>query len=308
MRTLVLCAGLAPGGTASAVDSIFSEPVEEDRAGSGSVSIGWHAARADTFYPTTGPTVRFGEVKTHAAALELEYYLSNRWSIEASVPFIKRRYQGARPHRPERLTVPQPDSNFLDDGEYHGGLQDFRFVVRYDAIQDSMLLRPFVAVVIPSRDYTFFAQSAIGQNLHKGEIGAELIKPIGLSDFYVRGLYAYEILERSYEGRNTNHHLTHLELGWYAKPQFVVRGFLLGRYGNGMGSNADFAEMTNERWYYHDQTQRHDSAIAGFGLDYAWDDRHVVSLTGLRSIDGEAVHKIDFATGLELTWHFDRGH
>ncbi len=308
VRVLALGVGLTVAGAATAADSIFSEPIDEDRAGSGSVALGWHVARAERFFFSDGSTVEFGEVRTHAAVLELEYYLSNRWSVEAHVPFVKRRYQGPRPHRPERLTVPHPESNFLDDGEYHGGLQDFRFVLRYDAIQDTMLLRPFVAVVVPSRDYTFFAQSAIGQDLYKGELGVELIKPLGLSDFYLRGQYAYEILERSYDGVNTNHHLTQLELGWYAMPRLVARGFLFDRRGNGIGTTADYAGQTNERWYYHDQTQLHDSTNVGVGLDYAVSDHYVVSVTGVRTIDGEAVHQIDYATGLELTWHFDRSH
>ncbi len=307
-RWLAAAGALVLAGAAPGADSIFAEPTEIDRAGSGSISLGYHTSRAEGLNVTSSEFREIGEIRTHAAVLELEYYLTNRWSVEATIPFIKRRYRGTRPHNPATLTVPQPESRFLDDGEYHGGLQDYKLAVRYDAIQDSMLLRPFASVTIPSRDYTFFAQSPIGQNLYKGELGVELIKPIGLSDFYVRGIYAYEILERSYEAINTNHHLIHLELGWYAMPRLVARGFFLDRRGNGLSVDADFAGRTNERWYYHDQTQSHNSSIAGFGLDYALGDRHVLSVTGLHMTRGEAIHQLDYAASLELTWHFDRSH
>ncbi len=171
-----------------------------------------------------------------------------------------------------------------------------------------MLVRPFLSVSIPTRNYPFFGNSAIGTRLHKAQLGVELVRPIGLSDFYWRAQYGYEMIERSFEHINTNGHNVELELGWFASERLRLRALVSDRNGKGLRGNANFAGRTNLRWYHHDQNVRHNATIAGLAGEYRLADRWSLSLVALRLIEGEAVHRIRFASTLELAWHFGPGH
>jgi hypothetical protein len=62
-----------------------------------------------------------------------------------------------------RVPSPEhPESRFLDDGNRHGSWQDWNLGVAWHAQVGSYSLTPAISVLIPSHDYPFFAQSAVG--------------------------------------------------------------------------------------------------------------------------------------------------
>jgi hypothetical protein len=308
-RGAFLLAALAMlAGHGAQAESLFRFDERGSRVGEGSISFGLHASRGDGTFSTDGVPFPAGDVDTRAVLLGLSYRFAERWTAEARLPYVRRRHTGFLSHDPALLQPPRLGLPTIDSGDWHGGLQDFGFTLRYDAIDEFMLVRPFVGVSIPMRNYPFFGNSAIGTRLHRAQLGVELVRPIGLSDFYWRLQYAYEIIERSYERINTNAHLTEVELGWYAGPRWRLRGFVSDRAGKGLPADADFGRRTNLRWYYHDQNSEHSATVAGLGVEYALSDRWSVSAVTLRLIEGKAVHRIRLAGTLELIRHFGRGH
>lgn len=305
-RTILLVLVLVPLG-ASQAQGLFEVGEGGGRVGQGAISIGLHGSSGEGTFSDAGQVFPAGDVDTRAAILGLSYRFAERWSMEAKLPYVRRRHIGFLSHDPARLRPPRPGYPVLDDGDYHGGLQDLSLTVRYDAIDDAWLVRPFVGVSIPTRNYPFFGNSAIGTRLHKAQLGVEVVRPIGLSDFYWRAQVAYEIIERSYESINTNARLAELELGWYASQRLRLRAFVTDRDGGGLPANANYAGLTNLRWFHHDQNVRHDATIGGLGVEYALGERYTLSAVALRLIEGRAVHRIRFASTLELAWHFGPG-
>lgn len=303
-RALGLLLGAALPATASA-QGLFDIADPARRVGEGSISFGLHHSSGEGTFSGDGEVFPLGDVDTRAVLLGIEYRFAQRWTLEAQLPFVRRRHIGPPTHNPALLRPPRPGLPRVDDGDWHGGLQDFTATVRYDWIDDAMRVRPFAGISIPTRDYPFFGNSAIGTRLVKGQLGVEVVRPIGLSDFYWRGQYAYEMIERSYEGVSTNAHLGELELGWFARPRLRLSAFVNRREGKGLPDDADYAGRTNLRWYYHDRNVRHTATVAGLGADYAFSDRWSLSLLGQRLIDGEAIHRIRFAGTATLNWHFD---
>jgi hypothetical protein len=299
-----LLAGLLPSGAVG--QTLFDVPDPGSRVGEGSLSLGFHASRGEGTFTDEGDVFEAGDVDTRAASLGLEYRFAERWTLEAQLPFVRRRHTGRFSHNPARLVPPRPHVPVVDDGDWHGGLQDFAAKVFYDAFDDGMLVRPFVGLSVPTRDYPFFGNSAIGTRLVKGQLGVDVLRPIGLSDFHWRARYAYEVIERSYEGLSTNAHLGELELGWTPSRRLQLRGFVNLREGLGLGGDADYERLTNQRWYFHDRTVRHNYTVAGIGATWALADRWSLSAVGMRLIDGAAIHNIRFAGTVEIAWHFDR--
>ena len=306
LRSLVvLLAGLAPALASG--QTLFDVDEPASRVGEGSLSLGFHTSRGEGTFTDSGDVFEAGDVDTRAAVFGLDYRFAERWTVEAQLPVVRRRHTGRFSHNPARLARPRPHVPAIDDGDWHGGLQDFAATVYYDAIEDGMLVRPFVGLSVPTRDYPFFGNSAIGTRLVKGRLGVDMLRPIGLSDFHWRARYAYEIIERSYEGQSTNAHLGELELGWTPTRRLQLRAFVNVREGLGLGGDADYAFLTNDRWYFHDRTVLHNYTLAGVGATWALADRWSLSAVAMRLIDGQSIHNIRFAGTVEIAWHFDRG-
>src|SRR4051812_39311150 len=86
-------------------------------AGEGTVSIQWqNVFSRDHFVPTT--PVDIGHIESHAVVFDVTYGLTDKVAVDVSLPFIASKYDG-----------PQPHPTALDDGAYHGAVQDFRLAV-----------------------------------------------------------------------------------------------------------------------------------------------------------------------------------
>ncbi len=304
LATLLLSLPLAFAANAR---SLFDQGDGGSRVGQGALSLGLHSSKGEGTFSDSGQVFAAGDVDTRAAVLGLSYRFAERWTIEGSLPYVRRRNSGFLSHNPALLRPQQPGLPTVDDGDWHGGTQDASLTLRWDAIDDALLLRPFVRISIPTRNYPFFGNSAIGTRLHKGQLGVELVRPFGLSDFYWRAQYAYEVIERSYEQVNTNAHLIELEVGWYATDRLRLRSFVTDRDGNGLRGNVDYAGRSNLRWFHHDQNVRHSATVAGLGVEYALSERWSASAVALKLVDGAAIHRITFASTFEIAWHFGAG-
>jgi hypothetical protein len=77
-----------------------------------------------------GEAVDRGHTSLQAVMLDVDYSLTDRFAVRLGLPFIMGSYSGKEPHlavrgRPDTVVA-------LDDGRYHGGMQDVRFDIRYN--------------------------------------------------------------------------------------------------------------------------------------------------------------------------------
>lgn len=272
-------------------------------AGSGSVLLNYQYINVKDFQ-NGASKVPIPEVTTQSLYLEIDYAVTERWRLELGLPFIRKRAFPPSAHQPLALDPPRPEVPFIDDGKYRGEFQDFYLGVNYLWIDAPVQLEPFVRVFIPSHDYQFFANSAVGQNLRKVEIGLDLTHfPLFTKWYYQLG-GGYAIVEQTL-GVNVNYFRFNAETGYFLTPNLALKVFGIAKVGN--GENAQKyppPARTTENWFQHDRTIKHNSANVGIGADWFFREDYQLSANIFTTVWGNSVHWVDIAGGLGITRYF----
>jgi len=282
---------------------------EETAKGHGSVSIAYQNTYVDGMRTARG-WVPTGSVRTQSLRFDVDYFFADKWSAQLGLPFIEARYEGNFPHcitnAPPQCagatvpSQPHPESQFLDDGHYHGTWQDWHLGLAYHENVNDYLITPSITLTIPSHDYTFFAKAAAGQGLRKLELAVELAHQLELSNLYYR-VRLGRVFAPVTLGQSIDHNRLDLELGYFLDETWTVKVFSVGRKGNGYFGPYD---MTTEEWYHHDQRAPHNYASVGFGFDYHIDERYTLSTTVQRLVWGEIVFDFKYSFDVRLTREF----
>jgi hypothetical protein len=300
---VLLCVlGISLTTQAFADEVLPSEDVDH-AAGRGSVSIAYQTISVNRF--NIGESdVDIGEVLTHSLYLEINYAITDRLQITAGLPYIKKRYDGPGQHDPMTLVPPRPYVPFLDDGNYHSDFQDFFFGLKYLWRTDPLIVEPFVNLHIPSNNYPHFAQAAAGQNVFKMEVGVDLIKYMPFSYWYYRVETSYTFVEKTLDV-STNHFRLNGEIGYFFTQGFSANLFVQAKYGKG-GSATDFppSSRTDERWYQHDRTSKHNITNAGIGADWFFADKYQLYGSAFTTVWGDTVHLVDLAWSIGISRYF----
>ena len=249
-----------------------------------------------------------GHVRAQGYALQLGYGVTDRFTLSLGVPLADNKYYCT----PEGPCTPHPFSN-VDDGSYHGTLQDFRIGLDYQLLRGGLSLAPFVSVVIPSHSYVFFGHAAPGKDLHQYLLGftaAAGLDRIVPGSYFVAS-YDYAFVERVL-GINLDRSDFNIELGYFLSfltPALAVRFLGTGYYTHGgleYHQPPDLFALPNgnELFYHHDQIGKTRSVQLGGGLSYQLSGSTVVYASYLRSVYGRDVLKIDNGISFGVTWNF----
>jgi hypothetical protein len=293
-----------------------SETLTESAKGHGAISIAYVGSLSKGLRINQDTIAPVGNVHSRAIALDLDYYFADDWSAHIGIPYVSNRYDGGAPHCPTTVPVqcanrpplspPHPESRFLDDGRYHGTFQNWTFGAAYHANIDDYLLSPSITAIVPSHDYTFFANAAVAQRIWEVEVATTLAHQFDFSNLYYRIGYGYVFTEKTLT-TDVSHHKVNLELGYFVNERFSVRGFGIGRVGHGYAAGHLIpltAGQTNELWYHHDQISEHNYFSFGAGFDYDLADRYTLSGAVQRLVWGQTVFNFKYATELRLTRSF----
>jgi hypothetical protein len=269
----------------------------------GRISLAVQSLHTGSLITDAGTIPGKTETDTHLARLGLDWMLDDRWELHASLPFIEKRSNGGPgAHRLDILLVPHPDATFLDDTRYHAGWQDWALGVSYHGTWHGFLAEPHATLILPSHAYSFFGNAAAGQRLVTLDLGVDFTRqPLG-SNFYYGFGYSYLAL-REVDGVNASKNHWRLVGGWFASPRLSFRAFANGSIGKGRDSS-DFTERTSEAWYHHDQTSRHNYAIAGLGATWRLSDDYSLGASAATMVWGRTVHDLKHAYELQLTRSF----
>jgi hypothetical protein len=299
---------------------------QDSAAGHGSISIAYLNTYVNGFWADSNTKLPNGAVRSQGVALQAEYYVSNDWSVNVGIPFFRNKYLGNQPHCPTTvppqcapgnpggvpaLNPPHPESNFIDDGQYHGTWQDYSFGASYHTQIEDYYLTPSVTAVIPSHEYVFFDNAAVGQRLRQLMLAVELDHQFQFTNIYYKLGYGFAFSQEVLS-ENTGYQRFYGELGYFFNEKLTLRTFLSGRLGNGLAADELVPLtgpdpphfMTNAYWYHHDQISEHSYFGAGLGFDY--DLGHHNTLTaGIQSeFWGETVFDFKYALEMRLTHSF----
>lgn len=276
---------------------------------------GFESFRVEYQYIETGSfdssigDIDIGETHAHVFYFSTTYNVNDKLAISASLPWIKKRHQGALPHNPQidLPAYPEADQSIIDDGNFHSDWQDLYVTLSYKAYEgDRWSVFPFVSVGVPTNDYPFYAHAAVGRNIWHVPVGAAFSFRPYFSDFFFSGDAAYVFTEKSL-GVDISHWLVNLELGYYLTPRFVPKIFVSikhGTQGLNFPDDFDLSALDDINFYFHDRTIKHNFINGGIGFDWIVSDDYVVSGSALKMLNPDQVNIVDLGLSLGVTRYF----
>lgn len=249
-----------------------------------------------------------GHIESQGAIADVVYGVTDHLAVRFSVPWFVAKYNGQYPHVLDGL----PN---IDNGNYHGAVQDLRLDVRYAISPDHALkVTPFVTTIVPSHQYVYFGHSAVGTDLNEVQIGSYVgrtLDPIA-PQLFVQGRVAYGFVQPIL-GISHNRTYVDLELGYAVRPG--VRVYVIGTgYTTHGGVNFVLPPNTQKAldamgpgfWQHHDQIGHEETA--NLGLGGAVEITRSLDLfgsigTNMMEVNGHVVQR---GISAGITWHFSR--
>jgi hypothetical protein len=160
----------------------------------------------------------------------------------------------------------------IDDGNFHGGVQDLGIGLRYNLISRPLMFTPFVLSTFPMTHYEHFAHSAIGSDAWEVRIGFAVGNRFQrhLRNSYFQVAYSYSISEEFMNIRPNRNRLNG-EFGHFVTPRLAMRALALSQFmTTGLEIPKDFPVRTptNPLWRQHDRISKVDFFDIGGGLSY----------------------------------------
>ena len=165
-----------------------------------SIRLDYHYVHTADF---TSDTLTFdsGTTDSHAIQLSGVFSLNEKWQLFGGIAYVQKRLvdpigYGTHNPRVDFWQYTPPDLRFIDDGDYHGGLQDFTFGARYLALDGPLRILPFISYGTPVSDYPIYGAAVIGNGLNELHLGASLDFTPYFSDWTFQAEISYAITEK----------------------------------------------------------------------------------------------------------------
>jgi len=218
-----------------------------------------------------GRTRDRGHTTLDGIYLETDFSLTDKLAVKVSVPFIDGKYVGSNPHL---LVRGQPATAVaLDNGNYHGGLQDFRFQVRYVVRDRALKVAPFFSANVPSHDYSTFGHAATGIDETEYRVGVAVgrrLNPL-LPKAFIQGQYAFGMSPLVAAGVAPKRSYAEAQLGYLLSRRFSIQGSSVLLYSHN-GINFDYNlwpnNVTVEQYLNHDRISRSKLLDAAGSISY----------------------------------------
>jgi hypothetical protein len=255
--------------------------------------------------------LEIGEKTLRSTTLELDYGLTDRLAVTASIPFMSNRYVGSSPHDPRRLQDPHGEG-FLDDGDFHSGWSDWGLGLRWLWRTDPVAITPFVAYHRPSHDYPIFTGTAFGTRQWRVDVGvnAGVRVPGPIRNLYLQGGYAYSYTEPTKPSGSTstyrvNHSVLSLELGYLVTPRLSASlGWRYRKTHDALGLENFTPPFTDDLYYYHDRLFPLEQSVLSLSAGFQLNDRYSVAVGYGRTLRVEFGHDIKHALSVGVVRGF----
>ena len=277
--------------------------------GEGSVSVMFQDTGVTYHFLPTTPVDR-GHIRGESLFVDVTYGLTDKVAVSIGLPWIASKYTGLTPHPLVDSSGPIPvfyGANSLDDGTYHGTLQDFRFDVRYNVTTRGLALTPFVGSIVPSHNYTYFAHAAPGRDLHELQVGVSAAKLLDAlaPGLFVQSRYAYGFTEKALDISH-NRSTMDLEVGYFLTPKLRLLGLGAAQLTHGgvdlsLNSRVDLGPLL---WSHHDQIDRVNYLNLGGGVAYTLTEKIDVFGSLIHTVAQRNGQALDHGLSLGLSWSF----
>lgn len=286
MRTLRLL-GLLLSLSVSLLSQAWLSP-----KGEGTVSVFYQYGFDRLHYFDDGRTKDRGHVFLHSVLLDTDFSLTDKLAVRLSLPEITGKYVGVNPHvvvrgHPETAVA-------LDNGSFHGFLQDFRVDVRYRVSQRALNVVPFFQATVPSHDYPTLGHAAVGLDLHEYRIGVNLgrrLNPI-LPKAFLQGRYSFGI-SQEVAHISPKRSYAEFQFGYFLTRRLSFQGAGVWTYShNGIDHDYNLFpdNLTDEQWLNHDRISRANLLDFGATVGYSFNRTMSLVVGAGHSVWGENTH------------------
>lgn len=274
------------------------------KAGEGAVGVIFQDNSVKQHLLSNGQPLDAGDIDSHNVLMDLTYGLTDRIALSLGVPYVSSRYDGSRPHL----------NSVLDDGAYHGTMQDFRMGVRYGLVTGGTMFTPFAELIVPSHEYDYYGHAAPGRKLTELQLGMSVghVFTRGLPNVYVQGRYGYGFAEQEL-GISHNRSILDAELGYFINPRTRVFGLSASQHTYGglplttqfpadLCGGSTAALLTCPNFRHHDQLARANLIDVGAGGQFSVTRRLDVFASYATTVFGESVHSLNHGISIGLSW------
>jgi hypothetical protein len=243
-------------------------------AGEGAVSFTYQTLDNTGHRVTNGHTLPVATSLDMSLYFDVEYAFTSRFSLIVGLPYVFAKYTDSSP--------PPSPIPYLSGDEchcWHSGWQDVGVTARYNVANGAFGMTPFVSLGVPSQNYNFRGESALGNNLKEVRIGVDAGRQMRAMarDFAVQGRYSYAFVQRVL-GISMNRSNARGQVSYRVKRGLSVLGQFYWqrthgglRLGSPPPADLEFPGEVNtpDLWYQHDRLLRDNYWRAGGGLDYS---------------------------------------
>lgn len=288
-------AGIALAGSASA-QAWVAEP------GTGTVALSYqytdvrkHLFSGDvTLYGgTSDGKLDLGRVKGQSVDLDLGYSPYRNLQLTAGLAYVGGTYNGTAPESAE-----------LDDGKFHGSLQDASLGLSYMIPWNGFAVTPSLAYTFPASDYDHHGHAAAGRQLTSLGAGLMIGHDLGpwVPGGFTQASYTRFFVE-DIEAWGLDAHRIGLDVGWSLTPALGIRGYF-SYYEVSDGIDwyvADFSAPAVE--HNHDAAAASLVRRAGGALSFQFDATKGIFVDFGAVLSGVNTHDaLSFTIG--TTWSF----
>jgi hypothetical protein len=265
----------------------------------GSVSLNFTTIHAAGHFLDDGSRLPGYASRANSLTFGLDYGLTEKLAVGVSIPYIRAKYLGPE----EPLNLPR---NVLDDGVYHGTMQDFRVEARYNALRLPIVTTPYVALSVPSHGYDTIAESAAGPNVKQlttGVYAGRLLNPV-LPRTFVHGSYSYTAVEKIL-GVSLNRSNIDFSVGQFITPAFSASFLWRRQWVHGGLTYEQIYDPTAspDVFIQQDRLSRQNFQHVGFGVGYSLNEVVSLDFSFVKFVSGRAAH---FGEGVStgISWSF----
>ncbi len=242
-------------------------------AGVGSVTSAIQSVDNDGHFVTDGRFFPQGQSVNNRVDIEVDYAVTDRLSLSAGLPFVFAKYTDPNPLPPFVPFLPVDECRC-----WQSGWQDFGVTARYNLVNGAFALTSSVSVGVPSNDYNFRGEAAVGNHLKEVRIALDAGQRLDVISprLSVQARYSYAFVERVIDIPNNRSNAT-VEGGFLITRRLAARGLLSWQHVHGglrLGSPSSALPPPGEvntpaRLSEHDRLLRDNNWRLGGGIAYS---------------------------------------
>jgi hypothetical protein len=246
-----------------------------------SVSLNYSHTLNKKHFTATGGELDAGHTRTDTLALQASWAPADRWQLVAGLPWVRTQFLGGNhAHGPE-----------VDHGHGNKYLTDLRLELHYQLAQYPVAIAPYIAQVIPVRDYPVLGHAAPGRGLKETWLGVFAGRSFDtLPGSYAQLRYNYAFVEEVV-GIHHDHHNLDVELGYFITDNWSVQA--IGSWRWALGGIDLPVPPTNPLYLHHDQLGAAEFLNLTAGIAWFASPRYSVYAGYTESVRGKNAHKVD---------------